>query len=206
VFVGIAFSNVVMFSIIVATGATIGAHGNVTITTAPQAAQALRPVAGGLSETFFALGFIGSGMLAIPVLAGAGSVGMAGLLHKEWGFSRSPRQAPVFYGLVLLGTLGGTLLTFTGIDPVKLLVFSALVNGLLAAPLPRTRHAHLRRPRDHGRLHQRTRCPHPWLGDHHPYGLRRNRLPLSHLRIADQSGEEKGPSRTELPDGSSVGR
>ncbi|MDQ1461219.1 MAG: hypothetical protein QOI08_2703 [Actinomycetota bacterium] len=134
VFVGMAFSNIVMFSIIVATGATIGAHGSVTITTAAQAAQALRPVAGGLSETFFALGFIGSGMLAIPVLAGAGSVGMAGLLHKEWGFSRSPRQAPVFYGLVLLGTLGGTLLTFTGIDPVKLLVYSALINGLLAAP------------------------------------------------------------------------
>jgi NRAMP (natural resistance-associated macrophage protein)-like metal ion transporter len=134
VFVGMGFSNVVMFAIIVSTAATLGAHGNVTINTAAQAAQALRPVAGRLSETLFAFGFIGSGMLAIPVLAGAGSVGMAGLLHKEWGFSRSVREAPVFYGLVILGTIGGTLLTVIGIDPVKLLVYSALINGLLAAP------------------------------------------------------------------------
>jgi NRAMP (natural resistance-associated macrophage protein)-like metal ion transporter len=134
VFVGMTFSNVVMFAIIVSTAATIGAKGNVTITTAAQAAQALKPVAGGLSEALFALGFVGSGMLAIPVLAGAGSVGMAGLLHKEWGFSRSPREAPVFYGLVILGTLGGTLVTLTSVDPVKLLVYSALINGLLAAP------------------------------------------------------------------------
>ena len=123
-----------MFAIIVSTAATIGAKRHVTITTAAQAAQALKPVAGGLSEALFALGFIGSGMLAIPVLAGAGSAGMAGLLHKQWGFSRSPREAPVFYGLVILGTIGGTLFTLTSVDPVKLLVYSALINGLLAAP------------------------------------------------------------------------
>jgi NRAMP (natural resistance-associated macrophage protein)-like metal ion transporter len=134
VFAGMAFSNVVMFAIIISTAATLGAHGTVTINTAAQAAQALRPVAGGMSETLFALGFIGSGMLAIPVLAGSGSVGMAGLLHKEWGFSRSIREAPVFYGLVLVGTIGGTLVTLTGLDPVKLLIYSALINGLLAAP------------------------------------------------------------------------
>jgi NRAMP (natural resistance-associated macrophage protein)-like metal ion transporter len=134
VFAGMAFSNLVMFSIIVATGATIGAKGSQTITSAAQAAQALRPIAGGLSEALFALGFIGSGLLAIPVLAGAGSAGMAGLLHKKWGYSRSIRQAPVFYGLVLLGTIGGTLLSLVGIDPIKLLVFSALINGLLAPP------------------------------------------------------------------------
>ena len=134
VFAGMAFSNVVMFSIIVATAATLGAHGHTTITSAAEAARALRPIAGGFSETLFALGFVGSGMLAIPVLAGAGSVGMAGLLHKEWGFSRSVREAPVFYGLVILGTLGGTVLTLTNIDPIKLLVYSALINGILAAP------------------------------------------------------------------------
>ncbi len=134
VFAGMAFSNVVMFAIIVSTAATLGKHGSVTITTAAQAAQALKPIAGGLSQTLFALGFIGSGMLAIPVLAGSGSVGMAGLLHKEWGFSRSIREAPVFYGLVAFGTVGGTLVTLTGLDPVKLLIYSALLNGLLAAP------------------------------------------------------------------------
>ena len=134
VFVGMTFSNLVMFAIMVSTAATIGAHGSVTITSAAQAAAALKPIAGRFAEALFAFGFIGSGMLAVPVLAGAGSAGMAGLLHKEWGFSRSPREAPVFYGLVIAGTVGGTLLTLTGVDPVKLLVYSALINGLLAAP------------------------------------------------------------------------
>jgi NRAMP (natural resistance-associated macrophage protein)-like metal ion transporter len=133
-FTGMAFSNIVMFAIIVATGSTIGANGATTITSASQAAQALRPAAGGLAETLFAVGFIGSGMLAIPVLAGSGASGLAGLLHKDWGFSRSLREAPFFYVLVGVGTLGGTVLTLAGVDPVKLLVFSALINGLLAAP------------------------------------------------------------------------
>jgi Mn2+/Fe2+ NRAMP family transporter len=91
-------------------------------------------VAGDLAETLFALGFVGSGMLAIPVLAGSGSVGMAGLLHKDWGFSKSVRQAPVFYGLVVVGTIGGTGLSLLDVDPVKLLVYVALINGILAAP------------------------------------------------------------------------
>jgi Mn2+/Fe2+ NRAMP family transporter len=82
----------------------------------------------------FALGFIGSGMLAIPVLAGSGSVGIAGLLGKKWGFSQSVRKAPVFYGLVLVGTVGGTLLSAVHIDPIRLLVYVAIVNGIAAAP------------------------------------------------------------------------
>ena len=64
-------------------------------------------------------------MLAVPVLAGAGAAAMAGLLGRRFGFSRSPRKAPVFYGLVAVGTLGGTVLTLTGVDPVQLLVVSA---------------------------------------------------------------------------------
>jgi Mn2+/Fe2+ NRAMP family transporter len=87
-----------------------------------------------MAETLFALGFVGSGMLAIPVLAGSGSVGMAGLLHKSWGFSKSVRQAPVFYGLVVVGTIGGTALSLLDVNPVKLLVYVALINGILAAP------------------------------------------------------------------------
>jgi len=134
VFSGMAFSNLVMFAIIVGTAATLGAHGTQTIGSAAQAAKALRPIAGNLAQTLFALGFIGSGMLAIPVLAGSGSVGMAGLLHKEWGFSKSIRQAPVFYGLVALGTIGGTALTLVGVNPVKLLIYVALINGIIAAP------------------------------------------------------------------------
>ena len=89
-----------MFAIIVASAQTLFRHGHHDVTSAAQAARALKPVAGHWAEALFALGFIGSGMLANPVLAGAGAVGMAGLLGKSWGFSRSVRQAPVFYGLV----------------------------------------------------------------------------------------------------------
>ena len=133
-FTGMAFSNIVMFAIIVATGATLGANGGTDITSAAQAAQALKPVAGGASEYLFALGFIGSGMLAIPVLAGSGASALAALVHKDWGYSRKLQDAPFFYVLVAGGTLGGTLLTLVGVSPVRLLVFSALINGLLAAP------------------------------------------------------------------------
>ena len=134
VFSGMAFSNVVMFAIMVTTAATIGKHGKHTISSAAQAATALQPIAGRFATTLFALGFIGSGMLAIPVLAGAGSAGMAGLLGKATGFSRSPRKAPVFYALVLLGTLGGTALSLVGVNPIKLLVIVAVINGVAAAP------------------------------------------------------------------------
>ena len=134
VFSGMAFSNLVMFSIIVTTAATIGKHGKHNIQSAADAAAALQPVAGRFAEAIFAIGFIGSGMLAIPVLAGAGSAGMAGLLGKAAGFSRSPRKAPTFYGLVLLGTLGGAALSLFGINPIRLLVLVAVINGVAAAP------------------------------------------------------------------------
>jgi Mn2+/Fe2+ NRAMP family transporter len=82
----------------------------------------------------FALGFIGSGVLAVPVLAASGSVGLAGLLGKPWGLERSPKKAPLFYGLIAIGTLGGTVLAVVGLDPIRLLVFSATINGIAAAP------------------------------------------------------------------------
>ena len=137
VFSGMTFSNLVMFAIIVATASTLGHSGHgghADIGSAAQAARALKPVAGASSSILFALGFIGAGFLAVPVLAGSGSAGMAGLLHKDWGFSRSPREAPVFYGLVSLGTIGGTLLTLVGVNPIKLLVIVAVINGIAAAP------------------------------------------------------------------------
>ena len=134
VIVGMAFSNIVMFSIIVATAETLHVHGKTNIQSAAQAAQALQPFAGRFAVAIFALGFIGSGLLAIPVLAGAGSSGMAGLLHKDWGFSRSVRDAPVFYGLVAFGTLGGMLLSLAHVNPIKLLVLVAVINGVIAAP------------------------------------------------------------------------
>jgi len=134
VFCGMAFSNIVMFAIIVTTAATLGAHGKHNIQSAAQAASALKPVAGRFASALFALGFIGAGMLAIPVLAGAGSAGMAGLLGKATGFSRSPRDAPTFYSLVLLGTAGGAAFSLLGVNPIRLLVFVAALNGVAAAP------------------------------------------------------------------------
>ena len=136
VFTGMAFSNLVMFSIIVATAITLtpksGQH--LVISSPAQVAAALRPVAGRFASIIFALGFIGSGMLAIPVLAGAGSAGMAGLLGKRTGFSNSLRRAPVFYGLCALGTIGGTALSLLSVNPITLLVFVAVVNGIAAGP------------------------------------------------------------------------
>jgi Mn2+/Fe2+ NRAMP family transporter len=134
VFVGMTFSNVVMFAIILVTAETLHAHGITNVQSAAQAASALKPFAGHFASVFFALGFIGSGLLAIPVLAASGSVGMAGLLGKQWGFSRSVRKAPAFYGLVALGTIGGTALSLLQVNPIKLLVFVAVLNGVIAAP------------------------------------------------------------------------
>jgi Mn2+/Fe2+ NRAMP family transporter len=120
-----------MFAIIVVTATTL--HGK-TIRSAADAANALKPVAGHWSSVLFALGFIGTGMLAIPVLAGSGAAGMAGLLGKRWGFSRSVRKAPVFYGLVAVGTVGGTILSLLTSNPIHLLVLVAVINGIAAAP------------------------------------------------------------------------
>ncbi|MGH8888652.1 MAG: Nramp family divalent metal transporter [Acidothermaceae bacterium] len=131
VFSGMAFSNAVMFAIIVATATTL--HGK-KIGSAADAAAALKPVAGHWSSLLFALGFIGTGMLAVPVLAGSGAAGMAGLLGKRSGFSRSVRKAPVFYALVAFGTVGGTALSLASTNPIKLLVVVAVINGVAAAP------------------------------------------------------------------------
>ena len=134
VFTGMALSQVVMFAIIVATAATLHAHGQHKIASAAEAASALRPIAGQASSILFALGFIGSGMLAIPVLAGSGAAALAGLLGKSWGFSSSLRKAPVFYVVVAVGMVGGTLLSLLHVNPIHLLVVVAAVNGLAAAP------------------------------------------------------------------------
>jgi NRAMP (natural resistance-associated macrophage protein)-like metal ion transporter len=135
VFSGMAFSNVVMFSIIAATAETLHVHHIVNVQSAAQAASSLKPFAGRLSSVIFALGFIGSGLLAVPVLAASGSVGLSGLLGKDWGFSRSIRKAPLFYVLVGVGTIGGTALSLLNVNPIQLLIFVAVINGVIAAPL-----------------------------------------------------------------------
>jgi NRAMP (natural resistance-associated macrophage protein)-like metal ion transporter len=134
VFTGMAFSNIVMFAIMTATAATLGRTHHVTIDSAAQAAAALRPVAGQLGSTIFAFGFISSGMLAVPVLAGAGSAAMAGLVGRGTGFSNSLRDAPLFYGLCAVGTIGGMGLSLLGVNPIKLLILVAIINGVTAGP------------------------------------------------------------------------
>ena len=134
VFSGMGFSNIVMFSIIAATAATLHDHHITNVQSAAQAARSLRPIAGSLASAVFAFGFMGSGLLAVAVLAAAGSAGFAGLRSKEWGLPRSVRQAPLFYGLVVLGTLGGTALSLINVNPFKLLILVAVMNGVVAAP------------------------------------------------------------------------
>ena len=131
VFFGMTFSNLVMFAIIVAAASTL--HGK-AINSAADAAAALQPIAGKWASDLFAIGFIGTGMLAVPVLAGSGAAGMAGLLGRPSGFSRSMRKAPVFYGLVIIGTVGGTVLSLVSVNPIRLLLIVAVINGIAAAP------------------------------------------------------------------------
>ncbi len=133
VFTGMAFSVIIMFAIMAATAATLGAHHK-TVTSAAGAAQALAPVAGSYASIIFAIGFIGSGVLAVPVLAASGAAGMAGLLQKDWGFDRSPRKAPVFYSILVAGIVLGTVLSVVSSNPIQLLVLSATVNGIAAGP------------------------------------------------------------------------
>ena len=131
---GMVFSNVVMFAIIVATGATLGSHGGTKIDSAAQAAAALEPAAGSVAKALFALGFVSTGFLAVPVLAGSAAAAITALRGGEWGFSRSARDAPLFYALVAAGTLGGAVLSLVGVNAIALLVVVALINGLTAVP------------------------------------------------------------------------
>lgn len=133
VFTGMVFSVLVMFSIIAATAATLGAHHK-AVASAADAAKALEPIAGTYAGALFAIGFIGSGILAVPVLAASGATGMAALLDKKWGLDRSPKKAPLFYLLLLVGIVAGTLLSLFVHNPIQLLVLSAIVNGIAAGP------------------------------------------------------------------------
>jgi len=135
VFSGMAFSNIVMFAIIATTAQTLHVRHVVNVQSAAQAASSLRPFAGHFSSIIFAFGFIGSGLLAVPVLAASGSVGLSGLLGKDWGFSRSIKKAPLFYALVGVGTIGGTVLSLLNVNPIGLLVFVAVMDGVISAPL-----------------------------------------------------------------------
>ncbi len=132
VWTGMFFSNIVAFFIIAACAATLYSHGITTITTADQAASAIRPFAGDLTYIFFAVGIIGTGLLAIPVLAGSSAYAIAESFAWRHGLYRKLRQAYAFYGVIIVSVLIGLIENFFHIDPIKALLYSALVNGLIA--------------------------------------------------------------------------
>ena len=132
---GMLLSNVVGFFIIVTTGATLHAHGINHIDTAAQAAEALRPLAGPLAFFLFALGIIGTGLLAVPVLAGAAGYAVAESLGWGGSLELPARRAPRFYLVVAASTLAGLAAALTPLDPIRMLFWSAVVNGVVAVPL-----------------------------------------------------------------------
>jgi NRAMP (natural resistance-associated macrophage protein)-like metal ion transporter len=132
---GMGFSNLVAFFIMLTTAVTLGAHGITNIQTSAQAAEALRPVAGEFAFQLFALGIIGTGMLAVPVLAGSAAYAVTESFHWRNGLDLKIVQAREFYGIIALATIGGMALEFTPIDPIKALVLSAQINGVIAVPI-----------------------------------------------------------------------
>ena len=136
VFTGMFFSNLVMFFIILTTAATLHAHGVKNIETAKQASEALRPLAGPGAYWLFTLGLIGTGMLGVPVLKGSCAYTIAEAASwKGASLSQKPHQAPRFYVVMAGAMVVGLALDFAGLDAVKMLFWSAVVNGVLAPPL-----------------------------------------------------------------------
>jgi NRAMP (natural resistance-associated macrophage protein)-like metal ion transporter len=134
-YVGMAFSNLVALAIIVATAATLHAAGITDIQTSTQAAEALRPVAGPFAFTLFALGIIGTGLLAVPVLAGSAAYAVCEAGKWPVGLSRKPGKAKAFYATLAIATLLGVAINFSPINPIKALYWSAVINGVVAVPI-----------------------------------------------------------------------
>lgn len=160
---GMTFSNLIAFFIILSTAATLHAAGITNIQTSAQAAEALRPLAGDLTFFLFSLGIIGTGMLAVPVLAGSAAYAVAEA--AGWQGSLALRldkhEGRAFYGVITAATVGGVVLCFTPMDPVKELFWSAVLNGVIAVPIMvvmmllatrrKTRQGHQGRPRRRAR-------------------------------------------------------
>jgi Mn2+/Fe2+ NRAMP family transporter len=133
--VGMLYSNLIGFFIIVTTGATLHAHGIPQINTAEQAAEALRPFAGALTFFLFSLGIIGTGLLAVPVLAGSAAYALTESLGWRASLEMPVRRAPGFYFIIAAATLAGLVAALGQFNPIRMLFWSAVVNGVVAAPL-----------------------------------------------------------------------
>ncbi len=132
---GMGFSNLISLFIIITTAATLHANGITDIQTSAQAAEALRPIAGPFAFAVFAAGIIGTGMLAVPVLAGSAAYAVGEALGWSIGLARRPLDAKAFYGTIAVATLIGIVINFINIDPIKALFWSAVLNGVVAVPL-----------------------------------------------------------------------
>lgn len=132
---GMLFSNVVMWFIIATTASTLFQHGIKNIDSAPQAAEALRPIAGDFAYVLFAVGIIGTGLLAVPILAGSAAYAVAETFKLREGLYLKLRQAPGFYGVIAFSTLLGSAINLIGINPIQALYYTAVLNGIVAPPL-----------------------------------------------------------------------
>ena len=133
--VGMLFSNIIAYFIIVATASTLHAHGITQIQTAAEAAEALRPIAGDLAFLLFALGIIGTGLLAIPVLAGSAAYAVGELFGWPSTLEAKFPEAVGFYAIILAATIIGFAMGFLPINPIQLLVWTAVINGIVAVPI-----------------------------------------------------------------------
>jgi NRAMP (natural resistance-associated macrophage protein)-like metal ion transporter len=133
--IGMVFSNLIAFCVMLATAITLNGHGITDIQTTRDAAQALRPIAGEFAFVLFALGVIGTGMLAVPVLAGSAAYAVADVFEWRSGLDHTAGEARGFYGVLVAATLIGTAIDFTPLDPIKALLWSAVVNGVVAVPI-----------------------------------------------------------------------
>jgi Mn2+/Fe2+ NRAMP family transporter len=150
--VGMAFSTIVSLAIVFATAATLHANGVFNITTSQQAAEALRPIAGQFAFAMFAVGIIGTGLLAVPVLAGSAAYAVSEMAGHPGSLDAKPVNARLFYATIAVTTLAGASLKAVHIDPARALYWAAVVNGILAAPLMAAMMLIVRNPRAMGRL------------------------------------------------------
>lgn len=149
---GMAFSTIVSLAIVFATAATLNANGVLDIATSEQAAEALRPIAGQFAFAMFAVGIIGTGLLAVPVLAGSAAYAVSEMAGYPGSLDAKPLNARVFYATIAATTLAGASLNAVGIDPARALYWAAVVNGILAAPLMAVMMLIVNNPRAMGRL------------------------------------------------------
>jgi Mn2+/Fe2+ NRAMP family transporter len=134
-YLGMGFSNLIAFFIILSTAATLHMAGLVNIQTSSEAAEALRPLGGSATFLLFSLGIIGTGLLAVPVLAGSAAYAVSESFEWKSGLDMKIHEAVEFYGIIAIATVGGVVLNFTHLDPIRALLWSAEINGVIAVPI-----------------------------------------------------------------------